>query len=249
MVLAAWVAERSGPFWAALIATLPISAGPIYVLIALEHDAAFLSEAAVGTIVALVPTGLFILCLALLSSRFGTGVGLVAGLLVWGAGALLAARLSFDVVSATLSAVAALVLCHFFSAGQRSRSVALSHAARWYDVPLRAALVGVLVAAVSTISSLLGPTATGLAAVFPIVMISLAIIINARLGPDAVSATMASAFVPLVGFAFALVAVHVVAHGGDRWAALGVGLLISLMWAAALAARRLYFTRTVSSRA
>ena len=37
------LAERFGPLMAAMIATLPISAGPVYVFLALEHDAAFLS--------------------------------------------------------------------------------------------------------------------------------------------------------------------------------------------------------------
>src|SRR3712207_6913224 len=32
---------------------------------------------------------------------------------------------------------------------------------RWYDIPARAALVGVLVATVTSLSSIIGPTATG----------------------------------------------------------------------------------------
>jgi len=41
VVTASIVTERSGPVIGALIATLPISAGPSYVFLALDHDAAF----------------------------------------------------------------------------------------------------------------------------------------------------------------------------------------------------------------
>ena len=44
VVTASVVTERSGPVIGALIATLPISAGPSYVFLALDHDAAFIAE-------------------------------------------------------------------------------------------------------------------------------------------------------------------------------------------------------------
>ena len=50
VVTASIVTERSGPVIGALIATLPISAGPSYVFLALDHDAAFIAEGALGTV-------------------------------------------------------------------------------------------------------------------------------------------------------------------------------------------------------
>ena len=38
------VAERLGATVGALVATLPVSAGPVYVFLALDHDAAFISS-------------------------------------------------------------------------------------------------------------------------------------------------------------------------------------------------------------
>ena len=46
VVTASIITERSGPVIGALIATLPISAGPSYVFLALDHDAAFIAEGA-----------------------------------------------------------------------------------------------------------------------------------------------------------------------------------------------------------
>jgi hypothetical protein len=45
VVTASVITERSGPVIGALVATLPISAGPSYVFLALDHDADFIAEA------------------------------------------------------------------------------------------------------------------------------------------------------------------------------------------------------------
>ncbi len=42
------VPERSGPVTGALVATLPISAGPSYVFLAIDHDAAFIAQGALS---------------------------------------------------------------------------------------------------------------------------------------------------------------------------------------------------------
>src|ERR1700758_2847638 len=49
VVTASFITERSGPAVGALIATLPISAGPAYVFLALGHDAAFVAEGALAS--------------------------------------------------------------------------------------------------------------------------------------------------------------------------------------------------------
>ena len=44
------VAERAGPFWGSIIGTLPVAVGPAYVLLALDHDAAFIGASALATL-------------------------------------------------------------------------------------------------------------------------------------------------------------------------------------------------------
>ena len=46
VVLASVVAERVGPKWGGLVASIPVSAGPAYVLLAMQHDAAFIAHSA-----------------------------------------------------------------------------------------------------------------------------------------------------------------------------------------------------------
>ena len=51
-VLAATVtAERAGPLVGGLVATLPIGAGPVYMFLALDHDAHFIAQSALGSLV------------------------------------------------------------------------------------------------------------------------------------------------------------------------------------------------------
>src|SRR4051794_22035639 len=50
VVSASVITERSGPVIGALVATLPISAGPSYVFLAVDHDAAFIAEGALASL-------------------------------------------------------------------------------------------------------------------------------------------------------------------------------------------------------
>src|SRR5260370_22666480 len=50
VVSASVITERSGPVIGALVATLPISAGPSYVFLARDHAAAFIAEAALASL-------------------------------------------------------------------------------------------------------------------------------------------------------------------------------------------------------
>ena len=50
VVTASFIAERSGPVIGALVATLPISAGPSYAFLALDHNAAFIAEGALASL-------------------------------------------------------------------------------------------------------------------------------------------------------------------------------------------------------
>src|SRR5687768_4748967 len=50
VVTASVITERSGPVIGGLVATLPISAGPSYVFLALGHEAGFIAEGALASL-------------------------------------------------------------------------------------------------------------------------------------------------------------------------------------------------------
>src|SRR5689334_8973864 len=83
VVAASMITERSGPAIGALVATLPVSAGPAYLFLALDHDAVFIAQSALASLPMNAATVLMILVIVILAQRFGMLVSLGAGLAVW----------------------------------------------------------------------------------------------------------------------------------------------------------------------
>jgi hypothetical protein len=101
---------------------------------------------------------------------------------------------------------------------------------KWYDIPVRAALVACLVATVVTLSGHVGPTVTGLLAVFPIVMTSLMLIFQPRVGGPATAALIANTMWGLVGFSACMFTVHLATVPFGTWAGLALALAVSVAW-------------------
>ena len=70
---------------------------------------------------------------------------------------------------------------------------------RWYDIPLRAALVATLVATVVTTSGWVGPKVSGIIALFPIVFTSMMLILHPRIGGPPTAAVLANSAWGLIG--------------------------------------------------
>jgi hypothetical protein len=101
---------------------------------------------------------------------------------------------------------------------------------RWYDVPLRASLVAALVATVVTLSSWVGPTVSGIIALFPVVYSSLMLILQPRIGGPATAAVIANGSWGLIGFAVAIVVLHLGALYLGSPAALSLALATCVGW-------------------
>src|ERR1700731_4915430 len=83
-LLAATVtAERAGPLVGGLVATLPISAGPVYVFLALDHDASFIAASALASLTANGVTGFFALVYVLVAQVRGPLASLAIALGFW----------------------------------------------------------------------------------------------------------------------------------------------------------------------
>src|SRR5881409_627302 len=83
VVSASVITERSGPVIGALIATLPISAGPAYVFLALDHDAAFIAEGALASLPINAVTIFLALTYVLLAQRRSALVSCFCAVAVW----------------------------------------------------------------------------------------------------------------------------------------------------------------------
>jgi hypothetical protein len=229
VVGAAMVAERVGPTIGALVATLPIGAGPAYVFVALDHDSAFVSQSAIGSIAAHAATGLFSVVYIVLAQSRGMAVSVLGAIGVWFAVAFLLRLVPWTFVSVAGMNLAVYAVCVVFA--ERYRHVAMPLIGRrWYDVPLRALMVSCLVAAVVGLSGRVGPTVTGLLAVYPIVMTSLMLIFHPRVGGPAAAALIANTMWGLVGFSVCLFTVHLATIPFGTWPGLTLSLAVSMAW-------------------
>src|SRR5579862_325540 len=103
VVTAAAITERSGPVIGALIATLPISAGPTYVFLALDHDAAFIAQGALASLAVNAVTMVFCLTYVVLARRYSTLISVGGAVLVWIALAAIERLVPWTLVSAFIA--------------------------------------------------------------------------------------------------------------------------------------------------
>ena len=238
VVAASLAAERVGPYVAALIAALPVSAGPAYVMLALQNGDPFIAASALHSFATNIATCLFALTLVHLGPRVGLIANLLAAFAAWLAAVAVVQALEWNALAAALANVAAFALCLPLTrqADYGARPKALPR--RWYDLPMRALLVGLLVAAVATAGRSIGPAATGIAAVFPISLTTLVLVVRPRLGGAALALAMASVLRAMIGFAAAALLLHLTAVPLGRWPALALALAVSLGWSATLLIRQ-----------
>ena len=229
VVSASFVTERSGPTLGALVATLPVSAGPSYIFLALDHDDAFIAQAAIASLPMNAATILMSLVFVYLAQNRGLALSLSAGISMWFIFAALVR--AFDWTLATGIAVNAVVLGLCLPLVQRFRVAKMPLiTARWYDIPLRAMLVAALVAVVVTLSNIVGPRVSGVLALFPAVFTSLILVLMPRIGGRATAALLANGLYGLIGFGIAIVALHLTALPLGRAAALSLALATCIGW-------------------
>jgi hypothetical protein len=105
---------------------------------------------------------------------------------------------------------------------------------QWYDVPLRASLVALLVGTVVTLSHWVGPTISGILALFPLVFTSMMLILHPRIGGPATAAVVANSGWGMVGFGLGITMLYVGALRFGSAAGLLLGLATSVVWNLAL---------------
>jgi energy-converting hydrogenase Eha subunit E len=200
-------AERAGPLVGGLVSVLPVTSGPAYVFLALDHDLAFISQAALGGLVCTAPICVFAVVYAALAQRHRVATSVGIAFAIWFAIAAVLFRYNWTTVGAVVLNIVVVGACLLI--GRRyqlaERPVVVR---RWYDIPLRAGLVAILIAAVVTLSSHVGPMLTGVIAAFPIVLFSLMLILQPRMGGRAAAAVLANSVIGMVGFGLFCLTLH-----------------------------------------
>lgn len=236
VVTASLIAERARPVIAAMVLSLPVSAGPAYVLLALQHEAPFIAAASLATMPVNIATVAIVLGYAAVA-RAGRGVvaSYATGMIAWLATIALLAPLPWTFAAAVMAVALAFAIAIVATRHWR-HAVASRPATRWYDVPLRAIFVAGLVVAVVTLSDVIGPTATGVLAGFPVTYSSFMLLMHHRLGGPVVAAAMVNGLTMLIGFAGGLAALHLAAIAGHVWLGVGLFFVIPVLYSLGLLA-------------
>ena len=229
VVSASMITERTGAVTGALIATLPISAGPSYVFLALDHDAAFIAEGALASLPINAATIFFALIYVVLAQRHNTLVSCAGAVAVWTALAALERTVHWSLAAGLLANAVAFAIC--LPVMRRFRHVKMPLITRrWYDIPLRASLVATLVATVVTLSRWVGPNVSGIIALFPVVLTSMVLVLHPRIGGAATAALIANSGWGLMGFGVAVAVLQVVVLRSGSAVALTLALLTCVGW-------------------
>jgi hypothetical protein len=229
VVSASVITERSGPVIGALVATLPISAGPSYVFLALDHDAAFIAEGALASLPINAATIFLALTYVVLAQRQNALVSFVGAVAVWIALAALSRSVHGSLAGGVIANAIAFAIC--LPLLRRYRHVKMPLITRrWYDIPLRALLVSTLVATVTTLSGWVGPSVSGTIALFPVVFTSMMLILHPRIGGRPTAAVLANSGWGLLGLGIAIVVLHVTALRFGSAIALNLALATCVSW-------------------
>jgi hypothetical protein len=215
------------------VATLPISAGPAYVFLALDHDAAFIAEGALASLPINAVTIVLGLTYVVLAQRQSALVSCLSAVAVWIALASAVRAIHWSLTGGLLANAVAFAIC--VPLLQRFRHVKMPlFTRRWYDIPLRASLVATLVATVVTLSGWVGPKVSGMIALFPVVFTSMMLILHPRIGGPATAAVLANSGWGLMGLGVAFAVLHVAALQFGSAIGLSLALTFCVSWNLAL---------------
>ena len=225
VVAVSMLVERVGPFLGAMVATLPISAGPALIFVAIDQGPAFLEASARAGLPAFAGTAVYAAVYAFLAQRHSTLISIGGGLAAWLVTTLLILRREWSVEAALALHLAVLGTALWATRAYRRAAPLVRATRRAWDVPFRAAIVMALVATVVVAGRLLGPEAAGAIAVAPMVFASVGLILQPRVGGAVPAAMMANGLLGLIGLVAALAFLSVSATALGSATALSLALL------------------------
>ncbi len=231
IVVVALISERTGPFFGAMVASLPIYTGPVFVFLALDHPPAFLQRVATASVAAFAVIPVYLMIYGSLAHAGRSMLlSLTAGLGAWLVCAVFVQIYEWSLPEAVLFAIpifaASLLLAPRFM-----DAVPLKASPRsWVDLFVRVLLVTIVVGIVNASSPFVPVQLTGILSIMPIVMTSLIVVLHNRIGGPAAAALFAHSIGGLIGMfaAITLVAATVVPWGPAL--SLSVALVICVSW-------------------
>jgi hypothetical protein len=181
VVGASLTARRFGSRVGGVVGGLPVVAGPILLVYALEHGRLFAAGAAAGTLLGLVSLIVFVVIYGRLASRMFWGASMLCGWLAFGLATAIFSAVSLPLGAALALATLALVL-GLALLPRPGPGPPVHTAPPVWDLPVRAVCALALVLALTGVAGWLGPQLSGLLAPFPVITTVLATFTHAQRG-------------------------------------------------------------------
>ncbi len=213
-------AQKWGPRVGGLLLGLPLTTGPIFLLLAIDQGSHFAAEATVGILFGLVGLAAFAVAYAAASSRTGWVTSLASATVAFFAFSAGAHQLGSDVVIAGLAAWLALV----FAASLICRpELGIARAAPpWWDLWVRMLAVAALTLAITAAAARLGPILSGIVGTYPVAITVVITFTHSQFGRNAALAMLRGSILSWISFASCFLAI------GLSLEALGIALAIGL---------------------
>ena len=230
IALVSLAGRRWGPAASGLLVGLPLTSGPVLLILALQSGTAFAADAARGIIFGTISVALYCLAYGWAALRWRWPLALLISWLVFlAATALLQLfTLPLALAFALCVAVMALALVIFPRAPDNAAAATLPPPA--WDIPARMVVAAAFVLLLTGAAPQLGPHLTGLLAPFPIFGTVLTVFTHAQAGTAAALRLLRGLLVGLLSFAsFFLVAGSLIVPAGIApafAAAIGATILI-----------------------
>jgi hypothetical protein len=219
--------RRWGVAMAGVLGGLPVVAGPILLVLTLQHGRSFGADAAAGTLLGLFALTMFVVTYGNVAPKASPAVTVIVG---WAAFLVGVALLTL--IHPT-PLVALILVGAGFAAGPQLIApprgpLAAGVPLPWWDLPARALAALVLVVALTAISGALGPHLSGLLAPFPIITSVLAVFTHAHGGADRARLLLRNFLVGFYGFATFCFTLAVTLDSMGTAAAFALALLAAL---------------------
>jgi hypothetical protein len=205
-------------------------AGPILLILYLEHGSRFAADAASAATLGIVPLAFFAVVFAYVSRRHGWFVTLTASWLAVLATDLALARVNIPAGAALALALLALHGASALLRRQSRQQVPLLATPRW-DLPARAAATALLVLLVTGFAASLGPALSGTLASFPIALSIVCAFTVAQAGHSGILALLRGIVPGLDGFALFCFLVAVMINKVGGVVAFGVATAAAVIFA------------------
>jgi hypothetical protein len=230
VAIASLAARRWGDRVGGYIAALPFVAGPLLLVISLDHGTRFGAASALSALSGITALAVFAVGYAHLARAFRWSTALPLGWSLYLVSAALLRPIDTGIAARLVGALASIWLAKALlpATENMTESVSSRQKPSW-DIPARMASAALLVGGIATLSNALGPAWSGLLTPFPIATTILVAFAHAQDGRNAV-ARMLEGFLPALAGLTLFFAV--LAAGLVRW---GIGWSFPLALAIALA--------------